>query len=141
VDSSSDNQIPRRLAKVGDPPYGGVDSDKHAIMPKFGDGHNLLITGSTHDERGFRKTSDSEAHDKLIRRITAKVQDARQMLDDFIISGPESADWGIISFGSTSRSVEELMVSEGSGLNMRTMRLRTVWPFPDQAIRDFRTVI
>ncbi|MHA1615212.1 MAG: 2-oxoacid:acceptor oxidoreductase subunit alpha, partial [Candidatus Thorarchaeota archaeon] len=82
VDSSSDNQIPRRLAKVGDPPYGGVDSDKHAIMPRFGDGHNLLITGSTHDERGFRKTSDSEAHDKLIRRITAKVQDARQMLDD-----------------------------------------------------------
>ncbi len=141
VDSSSDNQIPRRLAKVGEPPYGGVDSDKQAIMPRFGDGHNLLITGSTHDERGFRKTSDSEAHDKLIRRITAKVQDARQILDDFVISGPESADWGIISFGSTSRSVEELMVSEGSRLNMRTMRLRTVWPFPDQAIRDFSKTV
>jgi 2-oxoglutarate ferredoxin oxidoreductase subunit alpha len=141
VDSSSDNQIPRRFAKVGEPPYGGVDSDKQAIMPRFGDGHNLLITGSTHDERGFRKTSDSEAHDKLIRRITAKVQDARQILDDFVISGPKSADWGIISFGSTSRSVEELMVSEGSKLNMRTMRLRTVWPFPDQAIRDFSKTV
>ncbi len=141
VDSSSDNQIPRRLAKVGEPPYGGVDSDKQAIMPRFGDGHNLLITGSTHDERGFRKTSDSEAHDKLIRRITAKVQDARQILDDFVISGPESADWGIISFGSTSRSVEELVVSEGSRLNMRIMRLRTVWPFPDQAIRDFSKTV
>ena len=141
VDSSSDNQIPRRLAKVGEPPYGGVDSDKHAIMPRFGNGHNLLITGSTHDERGFRKTSDSEAHDKLIRRITAKVQDARPMLDDFIISGPESADWGIISFGSTSRSVEELMVSKGSESNMKTMRLRTVWPFPDQAIRDFSKTV
>ncbi len=141
VDSSSDNLIPRRFARVGDPPYGGVDSDKQAIMPRFGDGHNLLITGSTHDERGFRKTSDSEAHDKLIRRITAKVQDARQILDDFVISGPESADWGIISFGSTSRSVEELMVSESSRLNMRTMRFRTVWPFPDQAIRDFSKTV
>ncbi len=141
VDSSSDNPILRRFARVGDPPYGGVDSDKQAIMPRFGDGHNLLITGSTHDERGFRKTSDSEAHDKLIRRITAKVQDARQILDDFVISGPEIADWGIISFGSTSRSVEELMVSESSRLNMRTMRLRTVWPFPDQAIRDFSKTV
>ncbi|MHA1480113.1 MAG: hypothetical protein ACTSQZ_01645 [Candidatus Thorarchaeota archaeon] len=63
------------------------------------------------------------------------------MLDDFVISGPESADWGIISFGSTSRSVEELMVSESSGLNIRTMRLRTVWPFPDQAIRDFSKTV
>ncbi len=141
VDSSSDNQIPRKLAKIDDLPYGGVTSDGHAIMPRFGDGHNLLITGSTHDERGFRKTSDSEAHDKLIRRITAKVQDARQILDDFVISGPESADWGIISFGSTSRSVEELMVSEDSGPTLRSMRLRTVWPFPDQAIRDFSKTV
>lgn len=141
VDSSSDNHIPRRLAKVGEPPYGGVNSDGLSIMPRFGDGHNLLITGSTHDERGFRKTSDSEAHDKLIRRITAKVQDARQILDDYVISGPESADWGIISFGSTSRSVEELMVNEDSKSTLRTMRLRTVWPFPDQAIRNFSKTV
>ncbi len=69
-----------------------MNSDKHAIMPRFGDGHNLLITGSTHDERGFRKTSDSEAHDKLIRRITAKVQDARQILDEF----PDSEQAGLV---------------------------------------------
>ncbi|MHA1576728.1 MAG: 2-oxoacid:acceptor oxidoreductase subunit alpha [Candidatus Thorarchaeota archaeon] len=141
VDSSNDNQIPRRLAKIGDPPYGGVNSDGHAIMPRFGDGHNLLITGSTHDERGFRKTSDSEAHDKLIRRITTKVQEAKNILDDFLISGPKSAEWGIISFGSTSRSVEELMANEISSPTMRTMRLRTVWPFPDQAIRDFSKTV
>jgi len=141
VDSSSDNQIPRRLAKIDDPPYGGVNSDGHAIMPRFGDGHNLLITGSTHDERGFRKTSDSEAHDKLIRRITTKVRDARNILDDFLISGPKSAEWGIISFGSTSRSVEELMANENSSPTLRTMRLRTVWPFPDQAIRDFSKTV
>ncbi|MHA1576357.1 MAG: 2-oxoacid:acceptor oxidoreductase subunit alpha [Candidatus Thorarchaeota archaeon] len=141
VDSSSDDQIPRRLAKLGDPPYGGVNSDEHAIIPRFGDGHNLLITGSTHDERGFRKTSDSEAHDKLIRRITNKVRDAKNILDDFLISGPKSAEWGIISFGSTSRSVEELIANRSSKSTLRTMRLRTVWPFPDQAIRDFSKTV
>ena len=137
VDSNSDDRVPRRLAKTGDPPYGGTDSDGNAIMPQFGDGHNLLITGSTHDEMGYRKTSDSEAHDKLIRRITAKVQDARPILDDFVISGPSNADWGIISFGSTSRSVEELMSFEDSKSTIRSMKLRTVRPFPDQAVREF----
>lgn len=141
VDSKSNNQIYRKLAKLGDSPYGDLDSNGHAIMPKFGDGHNLLITGSTHDERGFRKTSDAEAHDKLIRRLTTKIQDAGPILDDFVISGPNSAEWGIISFGSTSRSVEELMITKEAKTTQRTMRLRTVWPFPDQAIRDFSKTV
>ena len=141
VDTKRNNLISRRLAKSGDSPYGGEDSDGHAIMPKFGDGHNLLITGSTHDEQGFRKTSDSEAHDKLIRRITTKIRDAGPILDNFVISGPDSAKWGIISFGSTSRSVEELMITNGVKPTLRTMRLKTVWPFPDQAIRDFSKTV
>jgi 2-oxoglutarate/2-oxoacid ferredoxin oxidoreductase subunit alpha len=141
VDSSIDKQVPRRLAKVGEPPYGGVSSDGHAIMPRFGDGHNLLITGSTHDAQGFRKTSDSKAHDELIRRITDKIKEAGPILDDYVISGPKDAEWGIISFGSTSRSVEELMVNENSQANLRTMRLRTVWPFPDQAVREFSKTV
>jgi len=141
VDSSSVNQIPRRFAKKGDLPYSEIDSEGHAIMPKFGDGHNLLITGSTHDEHGFRKTSDSEAHDKLIRRITTKIREAGPILDDFVISGPNRAEWGIISFGSTSRSVEELMITKNVKPTLKTMRLKTVWPFPDQAVRDFSKTV
>jgi 2-oxoglutarate ferredoxin oxidoreductase subunit alpha len=141
VNSSSINQISRRFGKQGDLPYGGIDSDGHAIMPKFGDGHNLLITGSTHDEQGFRKSSDSETHDKLIRRIVTKIRDAGPILDDFVISGQDTAEWGIISFGSTSRSVEELMITENVKPTLRAMRLKTVWPFPDQAIRDFSKTV
>lgn len=141
VDSSIDRQVLRRLAKVGEPPYGGVSTDGHAIMPRFGDGHNLLITGSTHDTQGFRKTSDSKVHDELVRRITNKIKEAESILDDFVISGPKEAEWGIISFGSTSRSVEELMVSKNTQSNLRTMRLRTIWPFPDQAVREFSKTV
>jgi 2-oxoglutarate ferredoxin oxidoreductase subunit alpha len=141
VDSSIDHRVQRRIAKNGDLPYGGIDTDGHSIMPRFGDGHNLLITGSTHDEKGFRKTSDSEAHDRLIRRINTKIKNASDVLDDYVISGSRKAEWGIISFGSTSRSVEELMINKESKSNLRTMRLRTVWPFPDQAIRDFSNTV
>jgi 2-oxoglutarate ferredoxin oxidoreductase subunit alpha len=137
VDSNQDYKIHRRLAKKGEPPYGGVDGDGQAIMPRFGDGHNLLITGSTHDKRGYRKTSDAEVHDTLVRRITSKIQDSRSILDDYVVSGPEVAEWGVISFGSTSRSIEELMIDEKVQSNLKAMRLRTVWPFPDQAVREF----
>ncbi|MFW9910821.1 MAG: 2-oxoacid:acceptor oxidoreductase subunit alpha, partial [Candidatus Thorarchaeota archaeon] len=105
-------KVERRFAKLNEPHFGGVDSNGRAIMPKFGDGHNLLVTGSTHDETGIRKTSDSEVHDKLVRRITSKILNSRSLIDDYILSGSETAEWGIISFGSTSRSVDELMATE-----------------------------
>lgn len=137
IDTMRDVKVERRFARLNEPHFGGVDSGGYAIMPKFGDGHNLLVTGSTHDDAGFRKTSDPEIHDRLVRRITAKIQDARSMLDDYVISGPETAEWGVVSFGSTSRTVDELMASETHGTSVKSMRLRTVWPFPDEAVREF----
>jgi 2-oxoglutarate ferredoxin oxidoreductase subunit alpha len=134
-------EIKRKFAKLGEPPFGGTDSSGTAIMPRFGDGHNLLVTGSTHDDKGFRKTSDANVHDKLVRRITSKIQKAHTLIDDYIISGPKTAEWGIVSFGSTSRSVDELMISHNSELVLRAMRLRTVWPFPDKAIIDFSKTV
>ena len=58
------------------------------------------------------------------------------MIKDYKISGPDRASWGIVSFGSTSRSVEELMAIT-SEPTLRSLRLRTLWPFPDEAIREF----
>jgi 2-oxoglutarate ferredoxin oxidoreductase subunit alpha len=134
VRTCTNTGVERRFAKLNEPPFGGIDSNGHAIMPRFGDGHNLLVTGSTHDNTGYRRTSDSETHDKLVRRLSSKILDARDLLDDYIISGPETAEWGIISFGSTSRSVEELMVTNPT---VKFLRLRTLWPFPDDVVREF----
>ena len=135
------NKIERKFAGRGEPHFGGMNSEDDSIMPRFGDGHNLLVTGSTHDERGFRKTSDPDTHDKLVRRITSKIRDAHQLLDDYVITGPDTAKWGIISFGSTSRTVSELMISNISKVSAKSMRLRTVWPFPDKAVRMFSKTV
>ena len=136
IDRSKDVSVKRRFAAKGDIPYGKVDADGHALMPRFGDEHDLLITGSTHNELGFRKTADPEVHDKLVRRLSTKILEAHDLIKDYKISGPDRASWGIVSFGSTSRSVEELMAIT-SEPTLRSLRLRTLWPFPDEAIREF----
>lgn len=136
VDRSKDVSIKRQFSSKGDQPYGKVDANGHALMPRFGDGHDLLITGSTHNELGFRKTSDPEVHDKLVRRLSTKILDAHKLLQDYQVSGPDTVKWGVVSFGSTSRSVEELMTIT-SEPTIRSLRLRTLWPFPDDAIREF----
>ncbi|MHA2299768.1 MAG: 2-oxoacid:acceptor oxidoreductase subunit alpha [Candidatus Thorarchaeota archaeon] len=129
--------IQRKNATVGIPPFDGVDDEGWIQMPRFGDGHNLLVTGSTHDEYGYRKTVDPDIHNKLVRRISAKIQNEHAFLTDVVVSGQESAEWGIISYGCTSRSVEELIARSSGVPPVRSLRLRTVWPFPDSEIIEF----
>jgi len=136
VDQMLDVTVERKFAKPGTKPFGSIDSEGHALMPRFGDGHDLLVTGSTHDNQGFRKTADPEVHDGLIRRLMKKIRDAQDIIEDYQISGPEAAEWGIVSFGSTSRSVEELLAISSES-KYRSMRLRTLWPFPDDAVKEF----
>ena len=141
VDYSQDVTIKRQFTTSGDLPYGAIDSTNHALMPKFGSGHNLLITGSTHNNQGFRKTADPETHDSLVRRLSAKVQENIEYLTDVVLSGPSTADWGIVSFGSTSRPVEEVIAEKSTDASVRSLRLRTVWPFPDNVIKEFSKTV
>jgi 2-oxoglutarate ferredoxin oxidoreductase subunit alpha len=121
------------------PPFGDTTKEGHALMPRFGDGLDLLVTGSTHDEKGYRRTSDADTHNRQIRRLQDKVRNAQTFLSDTITSGATKAKWGVISFGSTSRSVEEAMIESRSAF--RSLRLRTLWPFPDTAVRAFSTTV
>ncbi|TFF86935.1 2-oxoacid:acceptor oxidoreductase subunit alpha [Candidatus Thorarchaeota archaeon] len=140
LDTKEQLLVEREFAKSGELPYGEVDSEGHAKMPRFGDGHNLLVTGSTHDELGFRRTSDAETHDKLVRRISSKIRDASSQLADVVTNGPSEAAWGVVSFGSTSRAVEEVVLNQERS-DVSSMRLRTLWPFPDDLVRAFAETV
>lgn len=137
LDVNNDIKIHRRFAKENEAHFGGVDGTGQAIMPRFGDGLDLLVTGSTHNEKGFRKTSDSEVHNALVRRLASKIQENRDMVTDFIIDGPDEGEWGVVSYGCTSRAVEELMTSSSNQFAIRSFRPRVIWPFPDVGLREF----
>ncbi|MFW9847780.1 MAG: 2-oxoacid:acceptor oxidoreductase subunit alpha [Candidatus Thorarchaeota archaeon] len=139
IEKNKVSEVKREFARKGDPPYSGETSDGRAIMPRFGNGHNLLITGSTHNEQGYRKTADAETHEKLIQRLENKIQKNADLITDFVVSGPTEAAWGIISFGCTSRSVDEAMIESNS--SFKSFRLRTLWPFPSKELREFSETV
>ncbi len=126
-----------RLRTRGAAPFGTEEEDGVPPMPRFGDGERLLVTGSTHNEFGIRKTDDPEAHAKLVSRINKKILNHRKSIIQTESYYLDESDVVVVAYGFTGRSslfaVERLR--EG-GKKIGFLRLKTIWPFPDHAIRE-----
>ena len=126
-----------RKKKKGAPPFGAEEEDGVAPMPAFGEGERLLVTGSTHDAFGFRKTDDPRAHATLVHRINEKILKNRLGIIETEAYFLEDAEVAIVSFGFTARTslyVIQLLRKEGMKAGM--LRLKTLWPFPREAIQQ-----
>ncbi len=119
------------VSHFGSNDYGGVPST--AI---FGEGENLLITGSMHDERGFRKTQDAEVQERQLKRLSNKILlNAEKIIqtDEYLL---EDADVAIISYGITARaSLAAVKTARKQGYKVGLLRLKTIWPFPDAIVK------
>jgi 2-oxoglutarate ferredoxin oxidoreductase subunit alpha len=125
-----------RKKKKGAPPFGTGEEDGVAPMPAFGEGERLLVTGSTHDALGFRKTDDPTAHATLVNRINEKILKNRDGIIETEAYFLEDAEVAIVSFGFTARTslyVVHLLRKEGMKAGM--LRLKTLWPFSQEAIQ------
>lgn len=103
----------------------------------FGEGENLLITGSTHDEQGFRKTQDSEVQERLLKRLSNKILlNAEKIIqtDEYLL---EDAEVVIVSYGITARaSLAAIKIARQKRLKVGLLRLKTIWPFPDSVVKQ-----
>jgi 2-oxoglutarate ferredoxin oxidoreductase subunit alpha len=119
------------------PPFGTDKIDETPPMPVFGDGQKLLVTGSTHDRWGFRKTDDPETHRLLVEHLHQKILNHRDEIVQTEEYHLEDAEIGIIAYGFTARSalftVEKL---RKEGLPIGMLRLQTLWPFPHEGIES-----
>jgi 2-oxoglutarate ferredoxin oxidoreductase subunit alpha len=135
MDVKSKIKVCDRLKDKGAAPFGTPEEDGVPAMPAFGDGEKLLVTGSTHNELGIRKTDDPEAHAKLVSRINKKILNHRDKITQTESRYLDDSDIAVVCYGFTARSslyaVEELR-KEGRKLGF--LRLKTIWPFPDDAI-------
>jgi len=132
------NVVNRRKPKdLSEPFFGSKDPRGVPPMPEVGEGFNVLVTGSTHNEWGYRYTSDPEVHRKLVTRLYWKIEGNAHKIADYEATDIDGAKIGIVSFGCTSRSAYEAVErAKKDGLKIAHVRLKTLWPFPDWIIEE-----
>jgi 2-oxoglutarate ferredoxin oxidoreductase subunit alpha len=111
-------------------------SEEIPPMPSVGEGFNVPVTGSTHDERGYRYTADFLIHRELVERLVGKIRRNALKIVDVESHNIEQCDVGVVSYGCTSRAVYETVgLAKEKGIEIGFIRLRTIWPFPDNIIQ------
>jgi len=110
--------------------------DGIAPMPIAGEGYNVHMTGLTHDERGY-PVMTVDAQYEMMERIIGKV---RKNLDDIIRTESyrlDDAEIVIVSYGVSSRTcLAAVDEAREQGIKAGLLRLITVWPFPEDQIRN-----
>jgi len=126
-----------RKKRAGAPPFGVNRQDGIPPMPAFGEGEKLLVTGSTHNEWGVRKTDDPQAHARLVARINNKILEHREDIIQTESYYVDDADVFVVSYGFTARSslfaVNQL---RDAGKRVGLLRLKTIWPFADRIMQE-----
>ncbi len=130
-------RIVRRERDPGAEPFGTEAPDGVPPMPAFGDGARLLVTGSTHDPRGFRRTEDPEVHRRLVERLSRKILDRRSEICRTEAHLLDDADTPFVAYGFTARSaLQAVRQLRDRGRRVGLLRLQTLWPFPCEAVAD-----
>ena len=119
-------------------PFGTEAPDGVPPMPAFGEGAHLLVTGSTHDARGFRRADDAATHARLVGRLHRKIMEHRDEIvavEHYHCDG--ELDAAVVAYGFTARSVLYAVARlRSEGLRVGMLRLVTLWPCADEALRE-----
>jgi len=128
-----------RKKQKGGSPFGTEEKNGVPPMPSFGEGARLLVTGSTHDAFGFRKTDDPEVHAKLVERLNEKILRNRNRIVETERYFLEDSEIAVVAYGFTARtSLYAVKRLRKEGLKVGLLRLKTLWPFPEEAIVELR---
>ena len=126
--------VNRKKTRGGDKAFFGLE--EVPPMPTVGEGFDVAVTGSTHDEYGIRFTADPIVHKKLVERLNSKIENHMEKILDLEDYNIENCQIGIVSYGCTSRAIYEAVEkAESKGIKTGYIRLKTIWPFPDRIIR------
>jgi len=112
------------------------DEDGIPFMVKVGDGYRFHTTGLTHDEHGYpllnadcQKINVQHLLDKIDKNADKIIRIEEDQIDN--------AEILVISYGITSRvAVKAVQDARAAGIKVGTLRLITVWPFPEKRILE-----
>ncbi|MEO0079507.1 MAG: 2-oxoacid:acceptor oxidoreductase subunit alpha [candidate division WOR-3 bacterium] len=116
-------------------PY-APDPDGVPPMVKAGDDYRFHITGLTHDQRGY-PVINADCQNLCVSRLVSKI---RQNADKIIILDEEATDDAsviVVSYGISYRvATRAIEMARRDGVKVGSLRLVTVWPFPERRIRE-----
>ncbi len=121
--------------QAGYKPYAADQDGGVPLMAPFGEGYRWHVTGLFHDETGA-PSNKSEVADKLMRRLARKIEKNTDELADYFAEGMDGCDVAVISFGSSAMSsLSAVRRARKEGVKAGMLRLKTVWPFPEEVVR------
>jgi len=104
-------------------------------MVAAGEGYRIHVTGLTHDERGY-PVMNAKAQEWNVTRLVDKIRANRGEIIQFEERDTEDAEVVVVSYGISARtSLWPIEQARQEGIRVGYLRLITVWPFPDEAIR------
>jgi len=124
----------RRRGK-GEPPFLGQDIPP---MPLFGDGEKLMVTGSAHDEWGYREVTNYEVQARSIKHLADKILSHLDEIVQVEVSHcqEEELEVLVVAYGITARSaLAAVQLGREMGMQVGLCRLKTLWPFPENMLK------
>ncbi len=122
--------------RTGYKPYAADPNGGVPLMASFGEGYRYHVTGLFHDETGA-PSSKTEVADRLVRRLQAKVDLHADEICDYASESLEDCEIAVISFGSSAMSsLSAVRRARKEGVKAGMLRLKTIWPFPEKAVRE-----
>ena len=121
----------------------GASGGKSPVSPMAvaGEGYRIHITGLTHDERGY-PAMNAAAHEWNLERIIKKIRDHQDDIIQLEEQDLKDADVVVVSYGISARtSLWPIAMARKEGIRVGLLRLITVWPFPDERIRELAKAV
>jgi 2-oxoglutarate ferredoxin oxidoreductase subunit alpha len=116
----------------------GSDGEIGAISPMVaaGEGYRIHVTGLTHDERGY-PVMTAQANEWNVNRLIEKIKSHRDDIIEVEEHFMDDADVVVISYGISARtSMWPIQRARDEGIKVGFLKLITVWPFPEEQIRQ-----
>jgi len=138
------DQIPRverkrPRHKPGDPSFLHCLAEDEDLVPPIvhaGEGYRVNYDSLTYDEKGYPATF-AEPHDRLVRRLVNKIRLHAEQIMEYEEIFLEDAELAVIAYGSTARSARRAVnEARREGIRVGLLRLITVWPFPENKVRE-----
>jgi 2-oxoglutarate ferredoxin oxidoreductase subunit alpha len=105
-------------------------------MVAAGEGYRIHVTGLTHDERGY-PSMNAEAHAWNVNRLIEKIRKHRDDIIQVEEQDTKDAEVVVVSYGISARtSLWPIQQAREAGIKVGYLRLITVWPFPEDRIRQ-----